>query len=67
MPRRYSNEEVEARMVPQIVEAIYPVLIPVEQQDMRIQAANRAKITEVARVAWHAFVGNDGQSSNLKE
>lgn len=56
MPRRYTDEEVEARMVPQIVEAIYPIMIPIEQQDMRIQAQNREKMTEVARIAWRAFV-----------
>lgn len=49
MPRRYSDEEVEAMMVTKLVDAIYPVLIPVEQQDVAIQSRNRAKITEVAR------------------
>lgn len=55
MPRRYTDEEVEARIVPQLVEVIYPILIPMEQQDMRIQAENRERITEVARIAWRAF------------
>jgi hypothetical protein len=56
MPRRYTDEEVEERMVPKIVEAIYPVLIPMEQQDTRIQAENHKHLTEVARETWRAFV-----------
>lgn len=52
---RLTDEEVEAIIVPRIVEAIYPVLIPMEQQDCRIQAENHARITEVARGAWRAF------------
>ncbi len=33
MRKRYSDAEVEAMMIPKIVEAIYPVLVPVEQVD----------------------------------
>lgn len=52
---KLSPEEVELLMVPRIVEALYPVLIPIEQQDIRIQAENHAKVTEVAQLAWRAF------------
>jgi len=51
--------EVEALMVPRIVEAIYPVLIPMEQQDCAIQARNHAKVTEVARQVWRSFSNGD--------
>jgi hypothetical protein len=58
MPRqKLSREEVETMMVERIVEAIYPVLIPMEQQDCAIQAKNLAKVTGAARHAWRAFLG----------
>lgn len=56
MPRRYTDDQVEAMMVPKLVDVIYPVLIPVEQQDVRIQAENHKRITEVARSVWREFV-----------
>ena len=52
MARRYTSEEVEARMIPQIVQAIYRVLIPVEQQDCRIQAENYKRMIEIATIIW---------------
>lgn len=55
MPRRYSDEEVKAMMVPELVKAIYPVLIPVEQQDMRTQERNHARMTILATELWDAF------------
>jgi hypothetical protein len=55
---RLSPEEVELMMVPRIVEALYPVLIPIEQQDCAIQAANHTKITTIAQVVWRQFVGD---------
>lgn len=57
MPRRMTDEQVAEMMIPRLVEAIYPVLIPIEQQDMAIQLANHTKITEIARSAWHQFAG----------
>lgn len=55
--RRFvTDEALEAEMLPKIVEAIYPVLIPMEQQDMRIQAENHEHVTECARAAWRKFV-----------
>lgn len=57
MPRRHTPEQVETAMVPEIVKAIYPVLIPVEQQDCKIQAANYARMTELATQLWRSFVG----------
>lgn len=53
-------EEVEAFMVPRLVEAIYPVLIPMEQQDCAIQARNHARMTEIARVVWREFTDVGG-------
>jgi len=53
--RRYTDEEIEAVMVPKLVDAIYPVLIPIEQQDCAIQAQNRARITEIATGIWRSF------------
>ncbi len=52
---RFTPEQIEEMMVSKIVEAIYPILIPMEQQDCAIQARNHAKITEVARAAWRSF------------
>lgn len=54
---RFTPEQVEEMMIPRLVEAIYPVLIPMEQQDMAIQMANHAKVTAIARSAWHQFTG----------
>ncbi len=56
MPRqKLTPEEVEQLMVPRLVEAIYPVLIPLEQQDCAIQAANHARMTEIATAVWRQF------------
>lgn len=62
MPRRYTDAEVEAQMVPKLVEAIYPVLIPIEQQDCAIQARNHARMTKIATNLWRSFL-TDGQPS----
>jgi len=55
MRRRYSDEEVKAMIVPELVKAIYPVLIPVEQQDMKIQARNHDRMTILAAELWQSF------------
>lgn len=55
MPRRLTDEQVEEMMVPKIVEAIYPVLIPIEQQDCAIQARNHDRLTKIARSIWREF------------
>ena len=47
-------------MVPRLVEAIYPVLIPVEQQDVNIQADNRRRVTILAKTIWRGFVAQSG-------
>ncbi len=58
MPRpRLTDAQVEEMMVPKLVEAIYPVLIPMEQQDCAIQAKNHERMTEIARLAWRSFAG----------
>ena len=59
MARRAADEEVEAKMVPRIVEVIYPVLIPMEQQDCKIQARNHARMVRLATDLWRAFVKPD--------
>jgi hypothetical protein len=44
-------------MVPRIVDALYPLFYPVEQQDCAIQARHHAMVTEIAIHAWRSFVG----------
>lgn len=61
MPRQSRDEReharrVEAFIVPELVRVIHPIFYPVEQQDCAIQRRNHAKMTEVARRAWRAFV-----------
>lgn len=61
MTRRCSDAEVEALMIPQLVQAIYPVLIPVEQQAWHIQAENHKRMTELATQLWRSFTaGGEG-------
>lgn len=48
-------EQVEEMMVERLVEAMYPVMIPIEQQDVHIQRANFARIQKAARAAWRSF------------
>ena len=55
MPRRYTDAEVEAMVVPQLVSAVYPILIPMEQQDTKIQAENHRRVTELATQLWRSF------------
>lgn len=55
MPRRYTDEEVEERMVPKIVDAVYPILIHLEEQDCAIQAKNHETVTALARELWRGF------------
>jgi len=57
MSRRLTDEETEDMMVPKIVDAIYPVLIPVEQQDCATQAQNHVRMTDIARMVWRTFSG----------
>lgn len=52
---RLSEQEVEQMMIPRIVDAIYPVLIPAEQSDCAIQARNHARMTELATWVWREF------------
>lgn len=54
---RLTDAQVEALMVPKIVEAIYPILIPMEEQDCAIQAKNHEQVTHAARLAWRSFTG----------
>jgi hypothetical protein len=52
---RLSLDQIEEMMIPKLVEAVYPVLIPIEQQDCAIQTANRARMTEIARLIWREW------------
>lgn len=54
--KRLTPAEVEAVMIPKLRDAIYPVLIPVEQQSVQIQAENHARITQIATDVWRSFV-----------
>jgi hypothetical protein len=60
MRRRCANEEVEAAMIPKIVDAIYPVLIPMERQDCSIQSKNYALMTDLAKQLWRSFTEPGG-------
>jgi hypothetical protein len=55
MRSRRSDAEVEADIIPKIVGAIYPILIPMEQQDCAIQAKNHAIMTALATQLWRSF------------
>lgn len=52
---RLTEQEAEQMMIPKLVEAIYPVLIPMEQQDCATQARNHARMTEIATQVWREF------------
>ncbi len=54
--RSESARRVEAFIVPELVRVIHPIFYPVEQHDRAVHRRNQAKMTEVARKAWHAFV-----------
>jgi hypothetical protein len=54
MPR-LTPEQVEAETVKKIIEAIYPILVPWEEQDMAIQQRNHEQIERIARQAWRSF------------
>ncbi len=53
---RFTPEEVEQHAVSALVEAMYPVFYPVEQQDCAIQKRHHDQITEIATAAWRTFV-----------
>lgn len=59
MPPRLTPIETERLMVPKLVEVIYPLLIPMEQQDVKIQAANHARMTKLATQLWRSFTTSD--------
>lgn len=60
---RLSPQEVDQMMIERLVDAIYPVLIPIEQQDVAIQAANFAKVQGAACMAWQSFRSNETKRS----
>lgn len=60
---KHSADEIETIMVPRLIEALYPVLIPLEQQDCAIQEANHRKVRNVALQAWRSFTTQDKESA----
>jgi hypothetical protein len=54
-PKKQSPKEVEALMVPKLIEALYPVFYPIEQQDGQIQLEHYIKVKAVALIAWRQF------------
>lgn len=64
MPK-ITDEEVEAMMVPQVAAAIYPVLFPVEEQDMRSQQRNSDLVNELAKEVWRGFKTAEWRRRNL--
>jgi hypothetical protein len=38
-----------------IAKAIYPILYPIEQQDMKIQALHHQRVMELATMVWNEY------------
>lgn len=57
MPK-YTKEEARKLLIDKVHKAIYPVLIPIEQQDIRIQAENSAHVRKCAEAAVNLFLGD---------
>lgn len=55
-PARLSPEDLEAQIVKELTAAIYPILIPMEEQDCAIQARNYEQVEGIARQAWRSFL-----------
>jgi hypothetical protein len=56
MPRRYVDDvEIENRIAPQIAAALRPILIPMEEQDMKINQENSELMDRLAREVWRSF------------
>lgn len=56
MAVRMSDQEVEDMMKKKISDAIYPVLIPFEEQSCQIQAENQKKIDELSVNLWREYL-----------
>lgn len=56
---RYTPEQVQAVVVPKLVEVIYPILYPVEQQDCAIQVRHHCVVTALAIHLWRSFISSD--------
>ncbi len=59
--KKLTPEELELVMVPEIQKALYPVFFPVEQQCVKIQARNAARVWLAALEAWRSFAKEDEQ------
>lgn len=53
---RCTSDPTETSMVPQIAAALRPLLFPVEQHDVAIQARNTEMVEDLARMVWRRFV-----------
>jgi hypothetical protein len=62
--------KLETEMVRKLADAIYPVLIPFEEQDTAIQTENRKQIEAIAYQAWRSFfrgrVGDEAPEADLE-
>lgn len=47
----------EDAKVAEIIVALYPILYPIEQQDLKIQEMHRSIVTNLAIALWRAFAG----------
>ena len=54
MKNKRTPEEIDAIMVP-LIEALYPIFYPVEQQDCQIQLEHYIKVKAIAELAWRNF------------
>lgn len=56
MPRRYVDDvEIENRMALKIAAALRPILVPMEEQDVRINQENSELMDRLAREVWRSF------------
>ena len=56
MPRRMTDEEVKNMMEKKISNALYPVLIPVEEQCCQIQEENAKVVNNISKMVWKEFL-----------
>lgn len=59
-PARLSPADLEAQMVRELTAAIYPILIPMEEQSCAIQQRNHEQVEAISRQAWRSFLETQG-------
>lgn len=65
MPPRYTKKQAKDRVVVQLTDVVYPVLIPIEQQCIEIQLRNAGLINEVSETAFMTFVLGGARTNSL--